>query len=77
MKLGLQIPSFTWPGGPEAIRTDPGPGRARRGRGGFRSIWVMDHFFQIRSVEASEEPMLEGWTTLGTWPPIRPVPGWA
>ena len=65
MKLGLQIPSFTWPGGPEAI----GPTLARVVRdadeAGFDSIWVMDHFFQIRSVGATEEPMLEGWTTLG------------
>ena len=48
MKLGLQIPSFTWPGGPEAI----GPTLARIVRQaddvGFDSIWVMDHFFQIR-----------------------------
>ena len=65
MKVGLQIPSFTWPGGPEAI----GPTLARIVRdadeAGFDSIWVMDHFFQIRSVGATEEPMLEGWTTLG------------
>ena len=32
---------------------------------GFDSIWVMDHFFQIRSVGKPTEPMLEGWTTLG------------
>jgi F420-dependent oxidoreductase-like protein len=65
MKLGLQIPSFTWPGGPEAI----GPTLARIVRDadelGFDSIWVMDHFFQIRSIGPAEEPMLEGWTTLG------------
>ena len=65
MKVGLQIPSFTWPGGPEAI----GPTLARVARQaddiGFDSIWVMDHFFQIRSVGKVEEPMLEGWTTLG------------
>ena len=65
MKLGLQISSFTWPGGPEAI----GPTLARVVRdaddAGFDSIWVMDHFFQIRSVGSVEEPMLEGWTTLG------------
>jgi F420-dependent oxidoreductase-like protein len=65
VKLGLQIPSFTWPGGPEAI----GPTLSRVVRdaddAGFDSIWVMDHFFQIRSVGATEEPMLEGWTTLG------------
>ena len=65
MKLGLQIPSFTWPGGPEAV----GPTLARVVRdaddAGFDSIWVMDHFFQIRGVGPVEEPMLEGWTTLG------------
>jgi F420-dependent oxidoreductase-like protein len=65
MKVGLQIPSFTWPGAPESI----GPTLARIVRdaddAGFDSIWVMDHFFQIRSVGATEEPMLEGWTTLG------------
>ena len=65
MKVGLQIPSFTWPGGPEAI----GPTLARIVRQaddvGFDSIWVMDHFWQIRGVGRPEEPMLEGMTTLG------------
>ncbi len=65
MKVGLQIPSFTWPGAPESI--GPTLGRVVRDAddAGFDSIWVMDHFFQIRSVGAIEEPMLEGWTTLG------------
>jgi F420-dependent oxidoreductase-like protein len=65
MKLGLQISSFTWPGGTPAI----GPTLAEIVRKaddvGFDSIWVMDHFFQIRSVGKVDEPMLEGWTTLG------------
>jgi F420-dependent oxidoreductase-like protein len=65
MKIGLQINSFSWPGGPEAI----GPTLAAVARqaddAGFDSIWVMDHFFQIRSVGRVEEPMLEGWTALG------------
>ena len=65
MKVGLQISSFTWPGGAEAI----GPTLARIVRQaddvGFDSIWVMDHFFQIRGVGRPEEPMLEGMTTLG------------
>jgi F420-dependent oxidoreductase-like protein len=65
VKLGLQISSFTWPGGPEAI--GPTLGRVVRAAddAGFDSIWVMDHFFQIRSVGAVTEPMLEGYTTLG------------
>ncbi len=65
MKVGLQISSFTWPGGPEAI--GPTLGRIVRDAdaAGFDSIWVMDHFFQIRGVGRPEEPMLEGMTTLG------------
>ena len=62
MKLGLQIPSFTWPGGTPAI----GPTLASVVRAaddaGFDSIWVMDHHFQIRGVGPAEEPMLEGMT---------------
>jgi F420-dependent oxidoreductase-like protein len=65
VKLGLQISSFTWPGGPEAI----GPTLARIVRtaddAGFDSIWVMDHFFQIRGVGPVTDPMLEGYTALG------------
>jgi F420-dependent oxidoreductase-like protein len=65
MKLGLQIPSFSWPGGTAAI--GPTLGRIARQADdiGIDSIWVMDHFFQIRSVGPAEEPMLEGWTALG------------
>jgi F420-dependent oxidoreductase-like protein len=65
VKLGLQISSFTWPGGTEAI--GPTLGRVARQADdiGLDSIWVMDHFFQIRGVGRPEEPMLEGWTTLG------------
>ena len=65
MKIGLQIPSFTWPGGPEAI----GPTLAEMAKAadaaGYDSLWLMDHYFQIRAVGAPEEPMLEAYTTLG------------
>jgi len=65
VKFGLQISSFSWPGG----STEIGPTLARVVRAaddaGFDSIWVMDHFFQIRSVGRPEEPMLEGMTALG------------
>ena len=65
MKFGLQINQFTWPGGAAAI----GPTLARVSRTadevGFDSIWVMDHFFQIRGLGPPEAPMLEGQTALG------------
>ncbi len=65
MKVGLQINRFAWPGGTEAI----GPTLARiattADESGFDSIWVMDHFFQIRSLGPATDPMLDGQTTLG------------
>jgi F420-dependent oxidoreductase-like protein len=65
VKFGLQVNSFTWPGGAAAI----GPTLARVTRtaddAGFDSIWVMDHFFQIRGLGPPEAPMLEGLTALG------------
>jgi F420-dependent oxidoreductase-like protein len=65
VKFGLQISSFTWPGGAAAI----GPTLARVTRTadgvGFDSIWLMDHFFQIRGLGPPEAPMLEGMTALG------------
>ncbi|MGB7946826.1 MAG: LLM class F420-dependent oxidoreductase [Candidatus Binatia bacterium] len=64
MKLGLQIPSFTWPGGTEKLS----PILARVGEtaedAGFESLWVMDHFFQIEMVGNFDEPMLEGYSAL-------------
>lgn len=64
MKIGLQIPSFTWPGGDAEI----GPRLAEIGavadEAGFSSLWVMDHFFQISHVGKPEEPMLEGYSAL-------------
>lgn len=65
MKIGLQIPNFTWPGGPGQI-----PGKlAEIARfaddAGFYSLWVMDHFFQISMVGPPENDMLEGYTALG------------
>ncbi len=65
MKIGLQLSRFNYAGGTPAI----GPTLARVVRGaddaGYDSMWVMDHFYQIRGVGPVTDPMLEGWTTLG------------
>ena len=64
MRIGLQVPSFTWPDGTEGI----GPRLAEIGKtadeAGFASLWVMDHFFQIEYVGPAEDPMLEGYSAL-------------
>jgi len=65
MKIGLQIPDFTWPGGAPKI----GPTLATIAKtaddAGFASIGVMDHFFQIERIGPPEHEMLEAYTTLG------------
>jgi F420-dependent oxidoreductase-like protein len=64
MRVGLQVPRFTWPGGAAEI----GARLAEIGRtaddAGFYSLWVMDHFFQIGVIGEPEEPMLEGYSAL-------------
>jgi F420-dependent oxidoreductase-like protein len=64
MKIGLQIPSFTWAGGSLEIGQRLAEIANIADNVGFASIWVMDHFFQIRGVGKLEEPMLEGYSAL-------------
>ena len=49
LKIGLQIPSFTWPGGPDRIGADLAAIARTADQAGFDSIAVMDHLFQIRA----------------------------
>jgi len=65
VRIGLQIPSFSWPGGPERLGARLGEIARTADDAGFASLWVMDHFFQIPMVGPAEREMLEGWTTLG------------
>ena len=65
MKIGLQINRFTWPKEPESISEILTNIATTADTGGFSSLWVMDHFFQIGHIGAPEEPMLEAYTTLG------------
>jgi F420-dependent oxidoreductase-like protein len=65
MKIGLQIPSFTWPGGAKEIGPTLVKVAHTADQGGFDLIAVMDHFFQIRSLGPPEQEMLEAYTTLG------------
>jgi len=64
MKLGLQIPSFSFPGGAREIASRLSEIARAADEGGIASLWVMDHFFQIPVVGPAEREMLEGWSTL-------------
>jgi F420-dependent oxidoreductase-like protein len=65
MLLGVHVVRFTWPGGTEAIA----PVLARAARiaddAGVARLSVMDHYFQMEAMFPADEPMLEGYTTLG------------
>jgi len=67
MHIGLQIPSFKYPGGTAAIRPKLKEIVTTAEEAGFYSLWVMDHYYQIKGLfgEAYTDPMLESYTTLG------------
>src|SRR5579864_1355453 len=66
MKLGIVLGDFSWP----VPASELGGMISRLGRqadeAGFDSLWVMDHFFQIRLTGLPpESPMPEAYATLG------------
>jgi F420-dependent oxidoreductase-like protein len=65
MQLAIHFPNFTLPGGPAAIA----PALAATARaaedGGASNFTLMDHYFQMESLATSQDPMLEGYTSLG------------
>lgn len=64
MRLGLQVPSFTWSNDQSQIGDTFGLIAERAERAGLYSLWVMDHFFQISMAGPPENEMLEGWSAL-------------
>jgi F420-dependent oxidoreductase-like protein len=61
MKFGLEINDFNWPGGSQDMGMHLADIGRRAEAAGFDSIWVWDHFIQLRGWE---QPILEGWLTL-------------
>src|SRR5258708_31719099 len=64
MRLGLQVPVFTWPSGQSQLGQTFGQIAEHADKAGFYSLWVMDHFFQIGFAGGPEMEMLEGWSAL-------------
>jgi F420-dependent oxidoreductase-like protein len=65
LKIGVQIPDFTWPGGPARLGANLATVARTADDAGFEFLAVMDHFFQIGSLGPPEREMLEAYTTLG------------
>ena len=65
MRFSVHVYNFTLPGEPATL----GPTLAETARTaeqiGADSVTLMDHWFQMENVGRSEDPMLEGYTSLG------------
>jgi len=66
IRLGLQIPNFTYPGVSDGELFESVAGVAAAAElNGFDSIWVMDHFYQLPMLGQPDANMLESYTLLG------------
>src|SRR5271156_3507049 len=65
MNVDLHVPRFTWQGDNSAIGSTLTNLAKTAESIGIRTLSVMDHWFQMDRVWPAEEPMLEGYTTLG------------
>jgi len=65
MDMALHVADFTTFGEPAAIA--PGLAAAARTaeQAGFTTLTLMDHWFQMEEMAPADDPMLEGYTTLG------------
>jgi F420-dependent oxidoreductase-like protein len=64
MKLGITVDDFTWPGGAEKLGATLAQIARTADQVGFDSLWVMDHFWQIRMNGPAHKDMLEGYSAL-------------
>jgi len=66
IRLGYQIPNFTYPGRNPAEIMPTVVRQAREAEAaGADAVFVMDHFYQLPGIGRPDEPMLEAYTLLG------------
>jgi F420-dependent oxidoreductase-like protein len=65
MKLGLHYWNYSTPSHPDLIAPTLSETARIAEQAGMSSFTVMDHYFQMDGMGSADEPMLEGYTTLG------------
>ena len=65
IRLGLQIPNFSYGTGVEQLFPTVIAQAQEAEAAGFDSVLVMDHFYQLPMLGAPDQPMLEAYTALG------------
>ena len=64
MKIGIHTVNFTYPGGADSIADTLSEIVKTCEKGGFYSVWPMDHYFQIGNHGPPEHEMLETYSTM-------------
>lgn len=65
MRLGIHLADFTLPGGPASIAGTLAATARAAEDGGAHTLTLMDHWFQMEELRTAQDPMLEGYTSLG------------
>jgi F420-dependent oxidoreductase-like protein len=65
MELGIHFANFTLPGGAEALAPTLAATARAAEDAGCSTFTLMDHWFQMETFATSQDPMLEGYTSLG------------
>jgi F420-dependent oxidoreductase-like protein len=65
MELSLHLTNFKWPGYPKSIGPTLAATAEAAEASGVAEISFMDHWFQMDNFAPAEDPMLEGYTSLG------------
>jgi F420-dependent oxidoreductase-like protein len=65
MRLGVHVWDFTVEGGPGAIAPELARVAETADEAGISWLSVMDHYFQMEAQAPADDPMMEGYTTLG------------
>jgi F420-dependent oxidoreductase-like protein len=65
MELGIHFANFTLPGGASALAPTLAATARAAEDGGCSTFTLMDHWYQMEQLATSQDPMLEGYTSLG------------
>jgi len=65
VRVGIHVVSFTWPGQPASIAPTLAATARAAEDAGVSWLSLMDHWFQMENFAPADDPMLEGYTSLG------------
>jgi len=65
VQIGVHFANFTLPGSQNDLRSTLASTAKAAEEGGFSWFTMMDHWFQMEQFATAQDPMLEGYTSLG------------